>query len=275
MLAARRHERETIVKACQALLIAAIVVGLFALADPARAALIGHWPLDGNGNAAVGTNGNLVGGPVGAPDRNGIANGAMAFNGAQQQRIEIAGGGGLDGAASGTISLFVKWDGIQDSACCNSHGDVLARQNNGIWSSNIIGLSGNDPNNARVTWQANDAGPPDITGTTTVGDGVWRHIAVTYSPTEHILYVDGQSEGPMPAAGALSSDANVVLAIGAWIGDGAGYSTSVVDDVKIFDTVLTPAEIQSLSVVVPEPSSILLASLGLLGLLGCGRRRRR
>jgi len=263
-------------KVRQTSLVVAITACVFVLADPVHAALIGHWPLDGNGNATVGTNGTLVGGPTGAPDRNGVANAAMSFNGAAQQYVSIPGGGGLDGATQGTISLFVKWDGIQDSACCGgTHGNALGRQNNGVWSSNIIGLSSTDPANARVSWQANDAGAPDITGTSAVGDGVWHHIAVTFSPTQHILYVDGQPEGPTPNAGTLSSDGGVtVLAIGAWIGDGAGYSTSVIDDVKVFDNVLSEAEIRALDVAIPEPSTMLLFALGLLALLGFGRRRR-
>ncbi len=53
----------------------------------------------------------------------------------------------------------------------------------------------------------------------------------------------------------MNSDANVALSIGAWIGDGAGFSTSMIDDLKVFDTVLSQEEVQAL---LAPPTDILL-----------------
>ena len=46
--------------------------------------------------------------------------------------------------------------------------------------------------------------------------------------------------------GTISNAPGVPLAIGAWTGDGHGYSTSVIDDFKVFNRVLTQAEILAL-----------------------------
>ncbi|NIQ97841.1 MAG: hypothetical protein GWN87_29525, partial [Desulfuromonadales bacterium] len=54
----------------------------------------------------------------------------------------------------------------------------------------------------------------------------------------------------------MRSDASVPLTIGAWIGDGGGYSTSTIDDLKIFDTVLGEEEVQALNV---APTPIVLS----------------
>jgi hypothetical protein len=63
----------------------------------APAGLVGYWPLDGNANAIVGPSGILVSNPVPAMDHNGIAGGALAFDGSLQQRVHVPGGGGLNG----------------------------------------------------------------------------------------------------------------------------------------------------------------------------------
>ncbi len=155
---------------------------LFACATPplARAELISHWPFDGNFDEIVNSrNGTGVNDPTFAPYRLGNVDSAVAIDGTLQQSVDVLGGGGLDGLQSGTIALFVKWTGFQDAACCNSVGDVTARQSNGVFSNQIIGLNGADPASATVTWQPYNAGPAQITGATPVGDGTWRHIAVT------------------------------------------------------------------------------------------------
>ena len=214
---------------------------------PARAGLVGYWPLDGDATAVVGTSGTLVNGPTSAPDRNGTAGGALAFDGTSQQYVSVAGGGGLNAATTATVSMWVQWSGTQDNACCASYGNVLARQSNTVFSNNIIGLDSAAPASARLTWQPYGAGPPEITGSTPVGDGVWRHVAVTFQSGQQRLYLDGVLEGTSSTAGTMSNDPGTPLAIGAWTGDGAGYSTSSIDDVAVYDHVLDPAQVFALA----------------------------
>ena len=105
------------------------------------ATLVGFWPLDDNAEAAVGTDGSLVNGPRFSADRKGVPDSALRFRGNRQQRVDIAGGGGLDGANAGTISMWVRWSGTQDADCCGgTAGSVLSRQANGQFSDNIITL---------------------------------------------------------------------------------------------------------------------------------------
>jgi len=89
-------------------LLVATAIAALLLAGAAHAELVGYWPLDGDGTAAVGTDGVLVNGPTATTDRNGAAGGALAFNGTAQQYVSIAGGGGLDGATTATVSLWVQ-----------------------------------------------------------------------------------------------------------------------------------------------------------------------
>ena len=106
----------------------AILVGI---PSAAQAALISHWEFDGSFIATVGTDGTGVNGAGFGPDRFGNPDSALSVNGASQQYVSVAGGGGLDGLQAGTIAFFAQWNGIQDSACCNSSANVAGRQGNG------------------------------------------------------------------------------------------------------------------------------------------------
>jgi len=64
---------------------------------------------------------------------------------------------------------------------------------------------------------------------------------------------------PLPDAAADSSGN-----LSVWVRQGAGANNRTVYDGIAYD-----------NVPVPEPSTLCLAALGLLGLLACGRRRRR
>ncbi|MFW6164496.1 MAG: hypothetical protein ACODAJ_17130, partial [Planctomycetota bacterium] len=124
-------------------------------AGMARAELIGYWPLDGDATAVVGTDGVLVNGPTATTDRNGAAGGGLAFDGAAQQHVAIAGGGGLDGAAAATVSLWVQWNGSQDGGWNNRNGAVMGRQNNRRWSDDVLCIyPTTDPNTANINWEA-------------------------------------------------------------------------------------------------------------------------
>jgi hypothetical protein len=210
-----------------------------------NATLISYWPFDGNANATRGVNGTLVGGITAAADRNGTAGGALSFNGTLSQNVQVPGGGGLNAASAGTISLWVKWVGNQDADCCGTFGAVLARQANGIFSDDIIALNTASPTTARVVWKQSGAGTTLLTGTSPVGTN-WHHIAVTFSTVGSTLYIDGVAQGT--AAGpALNNNSGIPLSIGAWIGDGGGFSTSFIDDVAIWDQPLSAAQVALLA----------------------------
>lgn len=209
------------------------------------ATLASYWPLDGTAGAAYGADGVLNGGAP-ASDRNGRAGGAVAFEGGRRESMTVAGGGGLNGAAEGTIALWVQWTGMQDADCCGSFGAVLARQGNGLFSDNILALTDPDPARARIVWrQSGGPAPFLITGSRNVGTG-WHHVAVTFAPTGSVLYVDGVAEG-FGTGAPLHDNAGVALSVGAWIGDGDGYATATLDDLAVWERPLEPAQIAQLA----------------------------
>jgi hypothetical protein len=224
----------------------------------APAGLVGYWPLDGNANAIIGTGGIMVSNPVPAADRNGMAGGALSFDGALQQRVQIPGGGGLNAARQGTISMWVKWTGAQDTGFGSAAGAVLSRQQDGQFSDNIINLNNADPDLAAVQWRQNSAGTVNITGGALVLNDTWRHIAVTFTETNSELFVDAFSEGT-GAGGALDDNPATALAIGAWTGGGDSYATATIDDVAVWNRVLASDEIQLLSSKTRTPLNLLVS----------------
>ena len=216
---------------------------------PARAGLVGYWPLDGDGTAVVGTGGTLVGGPTPAADRNGAAGGALAFASTgptSGSYVSVAGGGGLNAATTATLSMWVQWNGTQDTGWSNHNGAVLGRQNNGVWSDNVLcTYSSTDPNVSNINWEARvGAG---MNSGVIPGDGTWRHVAATMGPAGEVLYVDGVRTATRGPFAGFHDGASIPLTIGAWIGDGASYSTSRIDDVAVYDHVLDPAQVFALA----------------------------
>lgn len=216
-----------------------------------NATLVSYWPFNGSASALRGTSGTLVGAVATTTDRNGAAGGALGFNGALAQYVSVAGGGGLNAANQGTISLWVKWSGTQDADCCGTFGAVLARQSNGQFSDNILALNTANPASARIVWKQSGASAALITGTSLVGTN-WHHVAITFSTAGSTLYFDGVPEGS-GVGPALNNSAAIALSIGAWSGDGGGYSTSSLDDVAIWDKPLTADQIAELAAQTKAP----------------------
>jgi hypothetical protein len=222
--------------------------------------LVGYWPLDGDATAVIGAGGIMVSNPVPTLDRNEMPGGALAFDGLLQQRVEIPGGGGLNGARRGTISLWAKWTGLQDTGFGGAAGAVISRQRDGGFSDTILHLNNPDPNAAVLQWRQTGApAPVAATGTAVVFADTWHHIAVVFTETNSQLYLDGIPDGALGTGGIMRNDTLAPLAIGAWIGGGDSYATAAIDDVATWTRVLTTDEIQVLALQGRTPFDLLIA----------------
>ncbi len=176
-------------------------------------------------------------------------------------------------------------------------GTAIARQWDGVGSDYALGLTTDDPGTARLVWHPNNGGGGShsfgnfhagdgITGSgTVVGDGVWRHIAVTFAGSDHKVYLDGNLEIDVTAGGSFFNSSARGLSVGKWVDtvNNSGYC-GMDGDIDFFSTynhALTQAEVTALSnagadltgAAVPEPSAVALL-FGLLG-IGCRYRGRR
>ena len=93
-------------------------------------------------------------------------------------------------------------------------------------------------------------------------DGEWHHVAMTFDGSTNAigLYMDYSQVGSATLSGSLEySDSPLMMGAG---GGGRAYD-GLLDEVRLSDTVLTTDQFL---VVVPEPSTLALALLGLLSL---------
>jgi len=86
-----------------------------------------------------------------------------------------------------------------------------------------------------------------VTGSTNIGNGLWHHVAGVYDGTAAYVYIDGVEDGKQAASGPIGIN-NWDVRIG-----GNSESTTwrhwegMIDDVRIYDRALSPAEIADLA----------------------------
>jgi hypothetical protein len=86
-------------------------------------------------------------------------------------------------------------------------------------------------------------GLAQVAGATAVPPNTWTHLAVTYDGAIVRLFVNGTQVDSHPASGLLAVSSEP-LEIGGSLVD-AGAFAGLIDDVRIYNTALTPAQIQA------------------------------
>lgn len=88
----------------------------------------------------------------------------------------------------------------------------------------------------------------DISYTITLGTSNWYHLVLTYDGTNVVAYVNGVSVGSTAASGNGSSATVDGFSIGAEYSDGilANFASAFIDDIGVFNRVLTDAEVKSI-----------------------------
>jgi hypothetical protein len=171
-----------------------------------------------------------------------------------------------------TIETWLNLEGNPAGGCCTS---IYSNDSFGGGNIHFNIKSGRDIEHAVAGGGPNNRNTP----AGTIQSNVWYHVVATYDSTaggDTHIYVDGVEMSNLPHGGAPQA-ALVDAQIARW--GNARYFDGKLDEFAIYDSVLSAEQVQAhfdaASNVIPEPSTILLAALGLLGLLGCGRRRRR
>jgi len=179
---------------------------------------------------------------------------------------------GLDGLAAVTAEAWVRWDGTPNTTG-SLPGSIVRKQNPG--SVFALGAGWDTPGGNAARFWVSIPGLGFVNsgdGTTNVADGEWHYVVGTYDSSFVRVYVDGVEESSAAYSGTLVSD-NSPLWIGAYPGEAW---TGMIDEVAVYTRALSPGEITShyQAGMVPEPSTLVLAALGALGLAAFGWRRR-
>ena len=195
-----------------------------------------------------------------------IGAGSVSANSFGSDRVDL-GNFEMTGWTGLTISAWVNYDGFSDE------NFVFGNSANGNGQVNF--RTHDTAGYLRLGVQTDGWDIPQTTGQLTAN--TWQHVAASWQDDEIKIYIDGNVETFTPATGATLTRGGVIVpaAIGAYSGNQYG-SDGNIDDLAVWDEVLTETQIQGLAnqtltpLTVPEPATFCLAALGLLGL----RRRR-
>jgi len=214
-------------------------VFVLGLAVSASAELVGQWKLDeGSGTTATDATGNGHDGTLeGNPQWvDGYFGGGLQFGGSPD-RVVVPYDPQLNPAEAFTVSV---WANVEPGS--SSWRSPITSRDDAPQRGYII-YAGDDGN-----WQfwvgtgggwSNAAGP-------VIQTGEWTHVAATYVPGEQKLYINGELVGE--ATGTMSLNEQQYLSIGAGRTDwpqGDYFFAGIIDDVRLYDHVLSEDEIRS------------------------------
>ncbi len=205
----------------------------------ANAEIVEHLTFDVDGTASVGTDATLVGGA--SIVTGGIAGGALSLDGVDDHAI-TEGYKCIGGSDPRTISLWVK------TAVNQANGTFFIGWGDTGGGSRVrydFGLQSGTTDQMRL--ELNAGATTSATGTT-ITDDAWHHLASTWDGTTMTFYLNGAPYGTA-APGTVNTILTEDLVIGTGIRQAfagnttARWTNGLIDDVQIYDTVLSGAEI--------------------------------
>jgi Tfp pilus assembly protein PilE len=203
--------------------------------------LVGWWKLNGNANDSAGTgNGTVVGASL-TMGQNGISNTAYNFNGTSNE-ISIPDSAALSPTSVITLTAWAKTDTVPSG--------VLAA----VVSKDVSTGIGNPPYDLefspggpllfRVVNPSNLAGNLTCAGVT-AAINTWYFLAGTYDGSTVRMYVNGTACSNTTSLTGGIADTTGLLRIGQQKNGNNRWFDGDIDDVRVYNRVLTPTEIQT------------------------------
>jgi alkaline phosphatase len=211
--------------------------------------LVGWWPLDeGNGNAALdwsghGNHGTLFGPEWATPGFHGDA--ALNFIGGGYVAIQNLNYNST-GNAEVTVCAWIR---------TNSGGDqfIVSFDRNEYWR---LAINTQVATEGQVAWHVmTEPYPLDYSSVTRVDDGLWHHVCGVFDNGRSTIYIDGLAE-PSATGGLTFGTGNVRYGFIGANSEATSFNgnrsigapvAGNMDDVRIYDKALTPAEIQAIA----------------------------
>lgn len=192
---------------------------------------IAYYPFSGNANDAAGSNNGTVNGATLTADRFGNANSAYAFDG-----VDDFIGLPTGSVTNYTLIAWVKFDGSPSNKNLIVFTDASGP--GGAWSSQMR------TGNAVFQNYCYPLNPILLEGTTNISASVWYHVAVSASANGQMkIYVNGQLDATPLAVSGTPWAGGDRFELARASGDFKGFFEGVIDDVKIYNTQLTDAQV--------------------------------
>ena len=202
---------------------------------------VAYYPFTGNANDAVGTNNGMVNGATLATDRFGNANSAYSFDGVSSN-ISINNSATFS-FTSYTISLWFKYNGAGTAG--KSIWSLISKNSNGngfddqfhIWVASVDKTTGGRVGNGSNEFY--------VAAMPAVDNGTWHQSSLVFdNPNDLVkLYLDGVLISSVANTSNPFNNSSPIK-IGFWEAF-SNFFNGVIDEVKIYNTALTAAQVQS------------------------------
>ena len=219
----------------------------------AQGNLIGYWKFDEENAGATAVDSSGHGNdaaPVDdpAPDNDippGMGNAfddprSISLNGTSQY-FTVANDGAFDNTDAITISAWVKFDSIGES-----DQTIISKWQDEVEQQWLLSLD----SDGNINFVTDDGESTDnLVSNTALLANTWYHIAATATDGEKKLYINGNLDNSN-TAGGMSLAGNTAVSIGARKDSEGSFSAFLggkLDDVRVYDRVLTEGEIEDLS----------------------------
>ncbi|MHC4891189.1 MAG: LamG-like jellyroll fold domain-containing protein, partial [Planctomycetota bacterium] len=214
-----------------------VFAGQWLETDSSGEDLVAHWKLDGSADDLIGGNhGTVHGNPVWTI---GQLNGALYFDG-DGDYVDCGNDSSLNLANNFSISAWFNLHNTEPAIpICK--GNVPAWESGGAYTILCI------PSNGTLAFFVRDSNNTDVGYVaTTVPLSEWTHVVATFSDANLSVYKDGVIAGSSDLGTTTVHGNDGPLGIGAQ-GDGSMPFTGIIDDVRIYDRVLTEAEVEGVA----------------------------
>jgi hypothetical protein len=220
---------------------------------PSSGSAISRWRLDettgSTATDSVGTNhGTLVNGPIWQPG-SGRIGGALELDGSDDRvdigNMDVTGGDGL------TIALWMRADdfGVDDARLVSKAAGTGEADHYWMLSTFVGGA-------LRVRLKAGGSTATLVSSAGVITAGLWYHVAATYNGSTLRLFKDGLEIAAVGKSGTVDTNPAVPVALGDQPQGGRPFD-GLLDDVFVYNTALTGAELQQLMQLGDPPSPLI------------------
>ncbi len=217
--------------------------------------LRGYWSFDGADivstttydRSGAGNNGTLTNSPTVTPGKVGQA---LSFDGTDDY-VDAGSASSLDNLTTFTVTAWIKPDTISSTS-----KRIVSKAGSGFTDGWILIACSSDGTNCTgvnntISFAASFSTTTGRwrTAADTLSSNQWNFVAVTYdrgsTSNDPALYINGTSVSVTEVAapsGTYNADSSASL----WIGRGSTYFPGTIDEVRVYSSILSAAQIQSL-----------------------------
>jgi hypothetical protein len=214
--------------------------------------LVAHWEFDeGSGQTAADSSGTGNAGTLGTTGGADSADpawvcvsggNALNFDGVDDQVLAPD----YDVLSTISISTWIKWDVVGAS-----EGIISKRTDTEVAGNWALRGDNTTPGYLEwMVWSGLDSSQSLLTSTA-ITPGVWTHVALTFNDSTNAVnfYIDGAPNSSGTISNNLANTPQPIV-IG-WSGQGGQFFDGSIDDMRVYNRVLTPAEITALAATPP------------------------